>query len=194
MIHNFDQSLEHERNQTIKADTFYRDVLNAIDIKRFDTDSEADMDKQRQDVDLIFTLNNITYKVSEKFRDKDYGDLYVEVFSKFPKTKGWLETGSPNAIIYFTPNSVYWITHKSLAEFCLKSLFPAIPHNWYVDLYQSNKTIVSKYLKIESKIQKLNIIQAHNSLADGSKWETIGISAPFSFFENNGVKIKKWKL
>ncbi|MDD3323066.1 MAG: hypothetical protein PHS59_16650 [Paludibacter sp.] len=194
MVHNFEHSLEHERNQAIKADTFYREKLNATDIKRFNTDSEADMEMQRQDVDVLISLNNVTYRVSEKFRDKDYGDLYVEVFSKYPKIQGWLKTGSPNAILYFTPNSVYWITHKSLATFCLNTLFPLIPQKWYSELYQSHKTIITKYLKLQNKLFKINIIQAHNSLSDGTKWETIGISAAFSLFEENGVKIKKMNL
>lgn len=107
MLHNFENSLLHEREQTAKADAFYRYVLLVSDIKRFDTDSEADMEMQLQDVDVLLTLNGIKYRVSEKFRDTDYGDLYVEIYSKYPTTLGWLHTGSPNAILYFTPKTVY---------------------------------------------------------------------------------------
>jgi len=189
MLHNFKASLNHERELSAIADRFYRDVLKVSEIKRFNSDSEADMEMQRQDVDLLMTLNETTYRVSEKFRDKDYGDLYVEVFSKYPKTQGWLHTGSPNAILYFTPESVYWITHKSLSAFCLKILFPLIPEKWYDELFQSHKTIISKRIFLNKKLIRINMIQAHNH--DGAAWETIGISAPFSFFEENGVKIKR---
>ncbi|MFZ4725199.1 MAG: hypothetical protein ACOYMD_07095, partial [Paludibacter sp.] len=185
MIHNFSKSLHHEREQAIKADDFYRDVLKVSEIKRFNSDSEADMKMQLQDVDLLITLNGITYKVSEKFRDKDYGDLYVEVYSKYPKTPGWLHTGSPNAILYFTPNTVYWITHKSLKEFCIDKLFPLIPDTWWKEQFQSHKSIVSKSIVLNNKVFKINLIQAHNS--DGANWETFGISAPFSVFEEYGV-------
>lgn len=192
MLHNFKLSLDHEREQLSKADAFYRDTLKATDIVRFNTDSESDMEMQRQDVDLLLTLNGITYRVSEKFRDKDFGDLYVEVFSKYPATSGWLNTGSPNAILYFTTENVYWITHKSLAVFCLETLFPLIPAEWFEELFHSHKSICSKYLKYNDEHIKLNLIQAHNR--DGVYWETMGISAPFSFFEDNGVKIRQYSL
>ncbi len=195
MIHNFDLSQQHERDQAEKADTFYRTELFATEIRRFNTDSIADMEMQRQDVDVMITLSSgLTYKISEKFRDKDYGDLYVEVFSKYPSTPGWLETGSPNAVLYFTPSSVYWITHKSLASFCLNVLFPSIPHTWYSELFESHQTITSKYIKIKGELVKINLIQAHNFLPDGTKWETIGISIPFSILQKNGVKIMSWNF
>jgi hypothetical protein len=192
MLHNFRLSLNHEREQVSKANVFYRDTLKATDIVRFNSDSESDMEMQRQDVDLLLTLNGISYRVSEKFRDKDYGDLYVEVFSKYPATPGWLHTGSPNAILYFTPANVYWITHKSLAAFCLEVLFPVIPPDWFEKLFLSHKTISRRCLKHKDRYVKINLIQAHNR--DGAYWETMGISAPFSFFENNGVKIRRYPL
>jgi hypothetical protein len=192
MLHNFKHSLDHEREQTIKADTFYRNALKATNIIRFNSDTPSDMEMQRQDVDLLLTLNGITYRISEKFRDKDYGDLYVEVFSKYPHTNGWLHSGSPNAILYFTPESVYWITHKSLAAFCLGVLFPVIPADWFEMLFHSHKTIIRKQLKFNDKYVKLNLIQAHNR--DGVYWETMGISSSFRFFEENGVKIRKYPL
>lgn len=195
MIHNFDISLQHERSQAEKADAFYRTQLGATEIRRFNTDLGADMEMQRQDVDVLVTLNNgLTYKISEKFRDKDYGDFYVEVFSKYPSTPGWLETGSPNAILYFTPVSVYWITHKSLAFFCLNILFPSVAATWYSELFESHQTIISKHIQLKGKLVKINLIQAHNFLVDGTKWETIGISLPFSILKENEVKIKSWTL
>jgi len=171
---------------------FYRDVLKVSEIKRFNTDSDADMEMQRQDVDVLLTLNGISYRVSEKFRDKDYGDLYVEVFSKYPKIPGWLHSGSPNAILYFTPESVYWITHSSLKAFCIETLFPLIPQKWYEELFQSHASITSKRLFLNQKWVKINLIQAHNR--DGAEWETIGLSAPFRVFEENGVRIKHFQL
>jgi hypothetical protein len=190
MLHNFSKSLHHEREQAAKADNFYHNVLKVSEIRRFNSDYEADMEMQRQDVDLLITLNDLTYKVSEKFRDKDYDDLYVEVYSKYPKTLGWLHTGSPNAILYFTPNTVYWITHKSLKEFCLEKLFPLIQGKWWEEQFLSHKSFVSKSIVLNNKVFKINLIQAHNR--DGADWETFGISAPFSVFEENGVKIKKY--
>ncbi|HET7732797.1 MAG TPA: hypothetical protein VFK73_03080, partial [Paludibacter sp.] len=69
------------------------------------------------------------------------------------------------------------------------TLFPLIPEKWYAELFQSHKTIISKRILLNKKLIKINMIQAHNR--DGVSWETIGISAPFIFFEENGVKIKR---
>lgn len=193
MLHNFENSLHHERDQAAKADAFYRDVLLVSKIKRFNTQSDADMEMQLQDVDVLLTINGVTYRVSEKFRDTDYGDLYVEMYSKYPSTAGWMHTGSPNAILYFTPKSVYWITHKSLSTFCLEVLFPLIPKIWCNQLFLSHKTIVSKRLALNGNTIKINLIQAHNHPTSGNNWETIGLSAPFTVFEKNGVKIKKFE-
>lgn len=190
MLHNFKASLNHEREQTALADLFYRDVLKVNDIKRFNTDSEADIEMQRQDVDLLLTLNGTIYRISEKFRDKDYDDLYIEVYSKYPKTLGWLHTGSPNAILYFTPTSVYWISHKSLYAFCVETLFPLFPKTWFLQLHQSRKTIVSKRLILNDKSFTINLIQAFNQ--NGAKWETMGVSVPFDILEENGVKFRKF--
>jgi len=192
MIHNFQNSLLYEKHQSQKADVFYREVLKASEIKRFNSDDEHDMEMQRQDVDLLLTINEITYRISEKFREKDFGDLYIEVYSKYPKTLGWLHTGSSNAILYFTPKVVYWITHKSLSSFCLNMIFPLISAEWYNELYTSHKNILSKSMTLKGKSFTINIIQAHNN--DGKKWETIGISLPFEVLEMNGVKIKRFKL
>ena len=192
MLHNFDLSLKHEREQTAKADEFYRDVLKVDAIIRFNSDSESDMEMQRQDVDCVLKLNGLSFRVSEKFRDKDYGDMYIEIYSKFPATKGWLHTGTPNAILYFTPLSVYWITHKSLSNFCLFVLFPLIPEKWYDELIHSGVNIISKRIKFQNAFQKINLILASNYLADGTKWNTVGLSTSFSFLENNQVKIKKF--
>jgi hypothetical protein len=194
MTHNFDTSLQAERAQATTADTFYRQVLHVSSIRRFSSDSHSDMEMQRQDVDALITIGEVTYRISEKFRAKDYGDLYVEMFSKFPNVPGWIATGSPNAILYFTPCSVYWITHKSLSDFCKATLFPLIHLNWLQDLYVSNKNIVSKTIVLDGQTVKLNLIKAHNHPSEGRDWVTIGLSAPFGIFEKCGVKIRKYPL
>lgn len=189
MIHQFKKSLQHEREQADMADKFYVEVLHATDIVRFNSDSEAHMEMQRQDVDLQMIIRGTNFRVSEKFRDKDFGDLYIEVFSKYPHTMGWMHTGSPDAIVYFTPQTVYWITHKSLKAFCDELLFPTIPTNWYEEIYKSKKTIVSKNVLLKDTNCKINLIQAHNF--DGKPWETIGLSIGFDILEHFGVKFKK---
>ena len=192
MLHNFTKSLQYEKRQTAHADLFYRDALKVSEIKRFNTDSNADLEMQRQDVDLLLTINGINYRVSEKFRDVDYGDMYLEVYSKYPDTMGWIHTGKPEIIFYFTPLSVYRITHRSLQKFCLEMLFPSLPHPWFKHFYQSKKTIVYKNLTIGDKVFKINLISAYNF--EITRWVTIGISLPFEVLIENDVQIKKYNL
>jgi hypothetical protein len=191
MIHQFRKSLQHERDQADKADCFYRDVLKATDIVRFNSDTDADMLMQRLDIDLLLTIRGTTFKISEKFRDKDYGDLYIEVFSKYPHTKGWMHTGKPNAIIYFTPNSTYWITHASLQDCFEKNIIPAIPDSWYEELYQSKLSKCTKKVQINGIETNIQLIQAHNF--EGKAWDTIGFSIQFDVLSKLGVKFKKIK-
>lgn len=47
----------------------------------------AGRELQRKDVDVLLTLDGRQVKVSEKRRDRDYDDLLVEVYSKFPGTQ-----------------------------------------------------------------------------------------------------------
>jgi len=191
MIHNFDHSVHFEREQTTDTDKFYREVLNVSEIRRFNSGSDADLEMQRQDVDVLLTINGTNYRVSEKFRDKDFGDLYVEVYRKYPGTLGWIHTGTPNAILYFTPKAVYWITYESLSAFCLQILFPLIPDTSYEALTRSNNNLISEPILLNGEVIHLNLIQAQNDPSQGGNLVTIGVSAAFSVFEMNGVMIKR---
>lgn len=194
MKYSFETSLINERKHAEKADAFYKNVLQISEIIRYNTDSDSDLKMQLQDVDVLLRLNNISYKVSEKFREIDYADLYIEVFSKYPQKKGWIHHGSANAVLYFTPKTVYWITFKSLSDFCLKTFFPLLPKVWFQELYKSNKTFFSKEFLFNGKIQKINLIKAQSVSSDGCFWNTIGISVPFLFLKENGVKFIEFQL
>ena len=189
MIHNFRHSLEYERSMAARADAFYRDVLGAKIIRRFDRDTEEDMEMQREDVDIIIERRGVQYRVSEKFREHDYDDLYIEIYSKYPDTPGWLITGTPNAILYFFPSSVYWVTHKSLYEFCVNKLFPAIPKVFIEEIFETHKTYLSKSIVLDKQAVSVKLVQAHNR--DGADWETIGVCVTFDMLAKNGVKFKK---
>ena len=78
LLHNFDKSLQHEREFAERADRFYREQLKASEIRRYNNDNELDMSFQHRDIDVSITINGKTYNVSEKFRDTDFGDMYVE--------------------------------------------------------------------------------------------------------------------
>lgn len=189
MIHNFRHSLEYERSMAARADAFYNDVLGAKIIRRFDRDSDEDMKMQREDVDVLIERKGVQYRVSEKFREHDYDDLYIEIYSKYPDTPGWVITGTPNAILYFFPSSVYWVTHKSLYEFCVNKLFPAIPKAFIEEIFETKKSYLPKTILLDKQTVSVKLVQAHNH--DVADWETIGVCVSFDVLAKNGVQFRK---
>ena len=185
MIHHFSESLKKEKNFAAMADEFYSGRLNAINIVRYNNDTEDDMKMQRQDIDVQLTINNKIYRISEKFREKDFGDMYLEVYSKYPHRKGWMDTGSPNAVLYFTPQKVYWFTHSSLHRFYHQLLFPCLKQEWFEQLYKSSYHILTKTAILNDSETILHLIKADNK--EGAEWETMGVSVGYDVLKNNGV-------
>lgn len=190
MIHNFRKSLLYERSQAPLADRFYREKCLAVDICRFNNDTASDMEMQYLDIDLQLKIKERTYLISEKFRDKDYGDMYLELYSKYPLVKGWMHTGRPDAIVYFTPANVYWINHNSLKRFFTEQLFPKIDEKLYSSLVDSEKNIVSYRITLNGEKEKINLIKADNK--DGNEWTTLGISVSFDALNRHGVRFLKF--
>lgn len=192
MVHDFEKSLHYEKSQFRRADAFYREVLLVDEIRRFAADTKEDIKMQLQDIDVQLIKINQVCNVSEKFREKDFGDLYVEVFSKYPHTRGWLETGSADMLVYFVPHVVYLCNAKILKEFCVDKFFPTIPDKWYKDIFVSDDAIVIKNMNFFGQQVLVHLIKANNQTIDGSRWCTIGISLPFEFLKNNGLNIRKF--
>ena len=189
MIHNFRHSLEYERSMATRADAFYRDVLGAKIIRRFDRDTDEDMEMQREDVDVIIERKGVEYRISEKFREHVYEDLYIEIYSKYPDTPGWVITGTPNAVLYFFPSSVYWVTHKSLYEFCVNVLFPAIPKAFIEEIFETKKSYLPKTILLDKQTVSVKLVQALNH--DVADWETIGVCVSFDVLAKYGVQFSK---
>ena len=191
LLHNFDKSLQHEREFAERADRFYREQLKASEIRRYNNDNELDMSFQHKDIDVSITINGKNYNVSEKFRDTDFGDMYVEVYSKYSNVLGWIHTGEPDFISYFTPKAVYLISHKNLRDFCINTLFPAIPTKYFQEIFETGKTRIKKQIVISGKQVEITIIQAHNQTGNSS-WKTIGVAVDFEILKFFGTKIKKY--
>jgi hypothetical protein len=190
MLHNFDTSLRHEREQAGNADKFYISEFGAQEIERYCNDSVRDLKFQHKDIDVSMIINEKRFYISEKFRDRDYGDMYLEVYSKYPSVNGWIHSGSPDFIVYFTPKAVYCVAHKTLREFCLDKLFPQIPDEWYEEIHSSGKASILKTMKLDSGNISLRLIQAHNQTEDAS-WETLGIAIRFEVLKKHGIKVKR---
>jgi hypothetical protein len=193
MIHNFDQSLQDERSQTHIADEFYRTQLNANKIIRYSNDTAKDMKMQKKDIDASVFINDKEYFISEKFRNKDYGDIYIELYSKYPHTKGWLEQNHASALLYFTPQKVHWIGYPKLHWFAHNLLFGALNNQTIDEFANKESDFSSCEIIIQQKHIPIKLIKAPN-LCDGSSWTTIGISIKTKHLQIFGINIKTFDL
>lgn len=194
MLHNFEQSLELEKRQAQKADKFYRVNMNATSIRRFNMPTSYDMYMQHQDVDVRIIVAGKEYLVSEKFRERNFGDLYLELYSKYPTVPGWLYANLPHVIAYFMGEYVYWIKHESLMQFFFDKVFPLVDSDWFQTMVTRKQSIVSKTIQLGGNSYSINLIQAFNKANDGQIWSTIGLSLPFNLFYNYQVDIQKISL
>lgn len=194
--HNFERSLSREKAQQAKADQFYQKQFNVTEIIRYSDDSEAHMNFQRQDIDLSLVKNEKRIFVSEKFRDKDFGDLYLEAYSKYPDIKGWMHTNNADFMAYFFPERIVWIDKRQLTAFYHEILSPAVPESFYqtiFDGFRNRNKIMSQTIKLQDKYYKINVIQAFNKTGMSS-WHTIGVSIPFEFLKAFNVSFRIFQL
>ena len=196
MFHTFEESLQSEPDPLVCADQFYQNVLHATHINRYDSDPEFDEEFNRMGIDVSFVIDDKTIYVSENFRKNIDGHFYFEVFRSYPDADGWIHTGSPDYIAYFTPHMVYMIQNKSLQEFYDDKLLPLLPEDCYEDLSESRKTIKSEDVEFgeegEGDEVEIHLIKTPD-LQREEICGAIGISIPISTLEKYGVKVKAYE-
>ena len=194
--HDFTRSIRFEHSGFDEQDEFYRKVLNAEDICRTDYDSGTGRELQRKDVDVLLTLDGRQVKVSEKRRDRDYDDLLVEVYSKFPGTAVWLDHSEADSLAYFVPGKAYWIEMRPLKAFYGNILRPALPDTVFSRLvagYPYRNASCGISVCMGGKKVGLRAIQAYNCPEDGSgQWYTESVCVPFTVLEEYGVPVRKF--
>jgi hypothetical protein len=190
--HNFYNDLQHEQQYQNIADAFYVKHFGVSDIIRYNKNTEEHLEIQRQDIDVSFIYKNKRINISEKFRNKDFNDLYIEFYSKFPKIRGWLDNSQADCLAYFTPLRMILIDEKNLSEFYKTTLFPAVSDDILSDFNSKNLNANAKkriQLKVKNHIYYATLIQAYNVTANAS-WHTIGIAIPLTMLDNFGVSYK----
>jgi len=192
--HNFWKSLKVERGKAVSADEFYNNVFEVENIIRFDTESERDMDFQRADIDVQLHGWERHSNVSEKFRDTDYNDLYIELYSMYPNVQGWMQNSSADHLAYFFPTRLIWINKKDLISafeaFVLPSINKAKIEELVTKYPQRNGSLADE-ISINSSSYKVHYIKSYNKTTS-KVWDTIGISVPFHLLGALGVKLKEY--
>ncbi len=194
--HNFWKSLKVECGKAVSADEFYNNVFEVENIIRFDTESERDMDFQRADIDVQLHGWERYSNVSEKFRDTDYNDLYLELCSMYPNVQGWMQNSSADHLAYFFPTRLIWIDKKELISAFETFVLPNINNTKIEELitkYPQRNGSLADEISINSSSYKVRYIKAYNKTTP-KVWDTIGVSIPFDLLDAIGVKLKEYAL
>ena len=131
---DFQNKLDYEKGCQQMADVFYKEHMNAISIERYDWDDPEGRRMQKRDADCKIVVKSDVNEndflhpivISEKFRSMDWGDMWIELYSRYPSVKGWaLESQGVDLIAYFIDglsagidkNIVYLVNAKRIKEF-----------------------------------------------------------------------------
>ncbi|MDR3286403.1 MAG: hypothetical protein LBT27_03055 [Prevotellaceae bacterium] len=194
--HNFTESLLREQNYHNHADDFYTKHLGATNIVRYNRNTNDDMTMQRADIDVSFTHKSKIINISEKFRAKDFNDLYIEFYSKFPNVRGWLDKSQADYITYFFPTRVFLIDEKKLSEFYKNQLSPTFSEDIFRNLIEQNPNNNAQkqhYIKLQNNKYRVRIIQAYNKTQDAA-WYTMGIAIPFNVLADFGIYCREFSF
>lgn len=197
MAHHFYESRHVETSHFETADRFYRKFLHAVHIERFDYNTAGGKQKQKADIDVTLSLADGTiFTVSEKKRTRDFDDLYLEVYSKFPDVQGWTAGSEAGFLAYFFPKRVFWAGFLQIRRFYRESLCPRLPEEMFLNLKNGHERQNAKaeiFLKIAGISYPVLLIQAYNE-SDGNAWYTMGISIPFQMLKDNHIRFKIFAL
>lgn len=130
---DFQDKLDYEKDCQQMADKFYTDHMHAISIERYDWNDPEGRQMQKRDADCKIVVKSDVNEndflhpivISEKFRTIDWGDMWIELYSRYPSVKGWaLESQGVDLIAYFIDgimsggdyNYVYLVNAKRIKE------------------------------------------------------------------------------
>lgn len=102
--YSFNESLAKEKNTRKWFDSIYESYGGKVkSICDYDT-FEGKL-QQQNDIDVLLEKDNKIFKVSEKARDKDFGDVYLEHYSVFEDKKiGWTQDSQADILAYGIPS------------------------------------------------------------------------------------------
>lgn len=192
MPHNFWKSLQFEKRKFQMADHVYFDSLCVEEITRFDTGTKHDMEFQKQDIDVQLHAWGRFANVSEKFRDKDYGDLYLELYSMFPNTLGWMDVTGADYLAYFFPLRMLWINKSELKKVFEKCIKQQIPTQKIEVWIMKNPKQCGRFSFYINNF-KMQIVIAYNRTKT-KEWYTVGVCVPFKYLKQQGLSWKQYHL
>ena len=202
-MQDFDQCKNNEIKNRPKHIEFYTKVLGLP--KHIYTDwDEPDPIKreqyrslQRVDVDVLISKEGSPcwYYISEKDRNADYGDMYIETWSNYDKRilGSYIKENKSNYILYQTPKGIYWVKHDSNFINVVHNLHNEVPRSVYDKLVGDNYKYPVKY-----HIDKYNLdvkLAKSESYRNGEIWHSTGIIVTWKdLVYKFGVRVSAYDL
>lgn len=178
-----------------RADMFYKNVLNADILKRYSPRNIDDKEFVAMDYALKIKMGDREVHISEKSREQDWNDIYVEIYRKYPEEEGWIKYTQADYLGYFFPGRVFWAEMAPIKQLCFEILAKASESDIYKELsymYPKNSGRLSKTFKINTKTYSFNFIQTYYEKGDHSYY-SIGISLPFVLLMDFRIAYKIYK-
>lgn len=198
--HNFNKSLLYEKEGFEFQDSIYKKLNpSIIEIQRTEYEEDEGRENQRKDIDLFFFMNDgKKFKISEKRREKDYGDILFEVLHVGKESKkrrlGWIHNEESDAIIYWIDNqNFFWQiqTNQKFKRIFGKEIYPRLRQEFL------------KFIKEKIKFKKATITTQKGEIAIGMTcaenekdkyaegYYSYGIAIKPKDLEKLGVVVKK---
>lgn len=196
----FKNDLEFEDRCKKVADNIYR-KLGATKIRRWDYQNKEGKDKQLEDIDVTIATKNRVYnasekfdasgefKVSEKFRTSDYGDMLIEIKNhpigdKQNLKDSWGFESKADYYMYFVPGVLHEISTKPLKNYLndhKKELEELVRGFISSPKYDANIKIRGKHvggIRFDNKNCSLVSCKSYNE-SNKQEWMSISICIPW---------------
>ena len=143
---------------------------------------------QREDIDLLIDIGDKKdIKISEKLRQKNYGDVLLEVWSLYEnEVPGWFVEGKSDLLCIFfrdykNPQVAIINTQELRAVY---ELFKdQITNSDWDYLIRTNKTRSVKRITVNGKAYDCTLVRAENET-----YNTMSVCVPFSMLESLEVR------
>ncbi len=178
-----------------RADMFYKNVLKAEIIKRYSLKKEEDKDILSKDINLHVKMNEKETTISEKTRDQDWNDIYVEIYRKYPDEAGWIKFTEAEYLAYFFPGRVFFSKMEPIRNLCQDILCRAVNTGIFKDMYYMffrSSGRHSQSIKINNKTYNFTFHQTYHDGGENSFY-SIGIILPFVMLMDFRIDYKIFK-
>lgn len=195
-IHNFNEDLAFEQSQFQLQDNFYK-KLGAREVVRTKYNTKIGKALQRDDIDVVVTFDSGIKKLSEKHREQDYGDILIEMHSKYPNEPGWIKKSKADGLAYFVKGKkVFLLNMPLLKQLFLEKFEKQIPDEYFEELkraFPQKGGSQAKTITVDGEEVPITLVQAYNQTGK-SEWYTESVGIPVSWLRKAGLKISEKQL